>query len=123
MSELRTHLSEREFFELLDEMIPRGYRMFGARAEGRLVAVAGVALFANFYYGRYMWVYDLITRADTRSQGYGKALMEHLEELARAEDCDTVALSSGVQRIDAHRFYEQHMGYERASYTFKKALK
>lgn len=122
MAELRDHLTEDEYFELLAEMIARGYRMFAVRAGGRLVAVAGIALLTNLYYGRYMWVYDLVTRADSRSHGYGRALLEHLEDVARAENCDVIALSSGVQRVDAHRFYEQHMGYERASYTFKKIL-
>lgn len=122
MAELRDHLTQDEYFELLDEMTPRGYRMFAVRDGGRLVAVAGVALLTNFYYGRYMWVYDLVTRADVRSRGHGRALLEHLEDIARAQNCDVVALSSAFQRIDAHRFYEQHLGYERASYTFKKKL-
>ena len=122
MSELRDHLSEDQYFELLDEMIPRGYRMYALREDGRLVAVAGVALLTNLYYGRYMWVYDLITRSDSRSHGYGRALLQHLEDIARAANCDIVALSSGLQRTDAHRFYQQHMGYERASYVFKKSL-
>jgi GNAT superfamily N-acetyltransferase len=122
MSELRDQLTEDDYFELLDEMIPRGYRMFALRDNGRLVAVAGVALLSNFYYGRYMWVYDLVTRADSRSRGHGRALLEHLEGIARAANCDVVALSSGLQRTDAHRFYEGHMGYERASYAFKKSL-
>lgn len=122
MAELRDHLTEDDYFRLLDDMVPHGYRMFGARDGDRLVAVAGVALFTNFYYGRYMWVYDLVTRADSRSRGYGRALLEHLEDIARAANCDVVALSSGLQRTDAHRFYEDHMGYERASYTFKKTL-
>ncbi|MEC1446400.1 GNAT family N-acetyltransferase, partial [Bacillus haynesii] len=30
---------------------------------------------------------------------------------------------SGLQRADAHRFYEDKMEYEKASYLFRKALK
>lgn len=122
MHELRTHLSEEQYMALLAEMVPRGYRMFAVRDGGSIMALAGVGFGVNFYYLHYLWVYDLVTTATARSMGYGEKLLSHMEELARAAGCDTIALSSGMQRLDAHRFYEQRMGYERASYTFKKAL-
>ncbi len=123
MHELRTHLSEEQYMALLAEMRPRGYRQFAVRDEGSIVAIAGIFFNVNLYYGHYLWVYDLITTAAARSKGYGQALLGHMEELARAAGCDTIALASGVQRIDAHRFYEQRMGFDRPSYTFKKTLK
>ena len=45
-----------------------------------------------------------------------------LETWAKENDCGVVALSSGVQRTDAHRFYEEKAGYEKPSYVFKKVL-
>ncbi|TFB12835.1 GNAT family N-acetyltransferase, partial [Filobacillus milosensis] len=33
------------------------------------------------------------------------------------------ALSSGLQRTDAHRFYEDRMDYDKVSYVFKSSLK
>ena len=123
MHELRTHLDEAQYMALLAEMRTRGYRQFAVRDGGRFVAMAGIFFNVNFYYGHYLWVYDLVTTAAARSQGYGGQLLTYLEEMARAAGCDTIALSSGVQRLDAHRFYELRMGYDRVSYTFKKALK
>ncbi len=124
MLELRTQLDETQYMALLAEMQPRGYRQFAVRDDvGNIVAMAGIFFNVNLYYGHYLWVYDLITTANARSKGYGQALLGHLEQLARAADCDTIALSSGMQRLDAHRFYEQHMSFDRVSYTFKKALK
>jgi hypothetical protein len=32
------------------------------------------------------------------------------------------ALSSGLQRADAHRYYERRMRYERLSFVFGKSL-
>ncbi len=123
MHELRTQLDEAQYMALLAEMRPRGYRQFAVRDGGSIVAMAGIFFNVNLYYGHYLWVYDLITTANARSKGYGQALLGHMEELARAAGCDTIALSSGVQRTDAHRFYEQRMGFDRVSYAFKKALK
>ncbi|MDQ4142270.1 MAG: GNAT family N-acetyltransferase [Actinomycetota bacterium] len=124
MRGLRDHLDEKSYFAYLDEMIDQGYRLYAREdAEGRIVALAGVARRTNFYYGRYIWVYDLVTSEGARSAGHGRALLEHLEDLARHEGLDTIALSSGLQRKDAHRFYEERVGFERTSYAFVKRLR
>ncbi|HWL64487.1 MAG TPA: GNAT family N-acetyltransferase [Actinomycetota bacterium] len=122
MKELRTHLTTALYTELLAEMRPRGYRMFAVRDGGQIVALAGVTFATNLYYQRYLWVFDLITTEAGRSHGHGKALIEHLEELARNAGCDTIALSSSFPRVDAHRFYEEKVSFERSGYTFKKEL-
>jgi GNAT superfamily N-acetyltransferase len=122
MHELRTHLDEEAYMELVAEMVPQGYELYGIEDEGEIKALAGIAERTNFYYGRYIWVFDLITAADARSRGYGEKLLSHIEELGRQRDCDVVALSSGVQRVDAHRFYEDKMSYDRVSFTFRKTL-
>jgi GNAT superfamily N-acetyltransferase len=123
MNELRTHLIDiSEYENILEEMRRGGYRMFAVVEDDEYVALAGIAIRTNFYYGRFLYVYDLITSEKVRSRGHGKLLLEHLEELARLDGCQTIALSSGVQRSDAHRFYEDKMGYDRVSYVFKKTL-
>ena len=123
MSQLRPHLTSEQFISMIGEMRPNGYRLFAVREEDRIVAVAGVGFSTNLYYGRYLWVYDLVTSAEARSKGHGALLLGHLEAMARADGCDTIALSSGVKRLDAHRFYEDKMGFQKASYTFTKDLK
>lgn len=104
-------------------MRPKGYRIFAGRSDGEIAALAGVGFGVNLYYRRYLWVYDLITTEKARSRGHGKALLDHLEELAKAEGCDTVALSSSFHRKDAHRFYEEKAGYRKTGYTFWKGMR
>ena len=122
MSQLRIDLDEASYMELLSEMRPGGYRLFALEVDDDIKALAGVSIGANFYYRRYLWVYDLITTEADRSSGHGAALMTELERFARQEGCDTIALASGLHRSDAHRFYEDRLGYKRASYTFHKTL-
>ncbi len=122
MHELRTHLDEQQYLDLLKVMIGRGYRLFALREDGEIVALAGIEIGTNLYYGRHVWVYDLVTKAEARSKGYGRVLLEYVEDFARREGCACVALSSAFWRTGAHRFYEQHMGYERVSYVFKKVI-
>lgn len=123
MHELRDQLDEETFLELLPEMQTRGYRLIALEEDEKIVALAGIARGTNFYYGRYIWVYDLVTTSAARSRGHGLRLLRHLERLARDEGCDTVALSSGLQRLDAHRFYLDKAGYEKASFTFRKDVR
>lgn len=122
MHELRDQLDEDDYLQLVSQMRPRGYRLIAAAEDGRIVALAGIGIGVNFYYRRYLWVYDLITSEVERSKGHGLALMEYLEELARNEGCDTLALASALHRTEAHRFYTDKIGMEKPSYTFSKSL-
>jgi GNAT superfamily N-acetyltransferase len=122
MQELRPHLNELQYLDLLESMTKEGYRLFALRDARRIVSLAGVGVLTNLSHGRHVWVYDLITVTDARSRGYGRCLLEFVEEFARREGCWTVALSSNLQRADAHRFYEWRMGYEKPSYVFRKRL-
>lgn len=123
MSELRQDLDEETYLGLLESMTREGYRLFALRDTGVIVSLAGVAIITNFYYGRHVWVYDLVTKNNARSKGYGRYLMKFIEDFARQEKCTVVALSSGFQRKDAHRFYQERMNYDKLSYVFKKIVK
>ncbi len=120
MAQLRTQLSEEKYLALLAPMRAEGYRLLALRADGQIKALAGIILQTNLYDGRHIFVYDLVTDADARSKGYGQRLLERVEDLAQMEGCECVTLSSGVQRHDAHRFYEDRMGYTRPGHVFKK---
>nr|WP_257962478.1 GNAT family N-acetyltransferase [Bacillus sp. UMB0893] len=67
-----------------------------------------------------MYVYDLITDQASRSRGFGEKLLNYVEDLAKDAGCSMMTLTSGNQRIDAHRFYEEKMGFERVSHVFNK---
>ncbi|WP_136591840.1 GNAT family N-acetyltransferase [Salinigranum halophilum] len=130
MSQLRP-LDVETFLDRLRVMAGEGYRLFGlyegdqggARAgTDDLLALAGVRLSTTLYHGRHAWVYDLVTREDRRSEGHGADLLAFVEGWARDHDCTVVELASGLWRDDAHRFYEDHVDYDRYCYTFKTDL-
>jgi GNAT superfamily N-acetyltransferase len=54
-----------------------------------------------------MYVDDLVTLPTHRSKGFGSALLNWLRQHARHEGCAELHLDSGMQRKDAHRFYER----------------
>jgi GNAT superfamily N-acetyltransferase len=123
MSELRGHLSEERWIELTDVMVADGYRLLSLQDDaGAIQALAGIRVTTNLYYGRHVWVYDLVTTGGARSRGHGQMLLGAVEGLAVAEGCEVVALSSALYRTDAHRFYEERMGYDKPGYCFTKLV-
>lgn len=123
MSQLRGHLSEERWLELTDELAADGYRLLALQDDdGAIQALAGIRVSTNLYYGKHLWVDELVTTSDARSKGHGRALLAHVEEIALSEGCEMVGLSSGLRRVDAHRFYEDHMDYDRAAFVFTKQV-
>ncbi|WP_405100176.1 GNAT family N-acetyltransferase [Oceanobacillus sp. FSL H7-0719] len=124
MKQLRTHLNEDTFLELvLEAQAKNHYKIFALIDEGEIVAVTGFKPMITLYYGRFVWVCDLVTDRNKRSQGYGEKLLTFVHEWAKEHNYESVALSSGLQRTDAHGFYENKMDYEKVSYVFKTNLK
>ncbi|WYS07353.1 GNAT family N-acetyltransferase [Bacillus sp. FSL R5-0394] len=124
VKQLRTHLDESEYLEFVIEAQEKDrYKMLALFEEDEIVAVIGFKPMVTLYYGRFVWVCDLVTDQKKRSKGYGEKLLTYVHEWAKNYHYEQVALSSGLQRESAHRFYEQKMDYEKVSYVFKVSLK
>ena len=115
MKHLRAHLDEVSYLKLvLDAQEKENYRLIAHfDLNEKIVAVVGFMPMITLYYGHYIWVCDLVTDPDVRSKGYGKKLLTYVQEWAKANGYEKVALSSGLQRKDAHRFYEEKMNYDK----------
>ena len=121
MSQLRPHVAEADFLPRVREQARAGYRLAYVENAGRPVAVAGFRVSENLAWGRFLYVDDLVTGADHRSQGYGAALLSWLKEHAVGQGCAQLHLDSGLQRKDAHRFYERE-GVCSTGYHFAQVL-
>jgi GNAT superfamily N-acetyltransferase len=122
MRELRPHLAEEAFVARVRAQEKSGYRLAYLEENGGPVAVAGFRLSENLAYGRFLYVDDLVTGEPHRSKGYGARLLSWLAELAKKEGCTQLHLDSGVQRKEAHRFYQRE-GMNLASFHFRKNLR
>ncbi|GGD04064.1 putative N-acetyltransferase YhdJ [Thalassobacillus devorans] len=122
MKQLRTHLDKDTYLELVTEAQAKNrYKLFALVESKDIVAVVGFEPMTTLYYGRFVWVCDLVTDSKQRSRGYGDELLKFVEGWAQENGYESVALSSGLKRIDAHRFYEDKMNYDKVSYVFKKS--
>ncbi|MBP1970441.1 GNAT superfamily N-acetyltransferase [Virgibacillus natechei] len=123
MNQLRTHLDENSYLKLVTEAMEKDmYRLFALYDQDEVVAVIGFKPMITLYYGRFVWVCDLVTSESERSNGHGEKLLSFVHEWAKENGYENVALSSGLKRTEAHRFYEEKMNYDKVSYVFKTAL-
>ena len=107
----------------IDAQRPDGYRVVASLEDGVAAAVAGFRVVENTAWGRFLYVDDLVTRADLRGRGHADAVMAWVEAEAVRQGCDELHLDSGVgpEREDAHRFYFRH-GMRITSYHFARSV-
>lgn len=87
--------------------------------------VCGITVFRileKTYSGRELYCDDLITDEALRSTGVGHALVGYMEAVAVDRGCDCLALDSGTQRQQAHKFYFRE-GLTVPAFHFSKPLK
>ncbi len=122
MKQLRTDLTEETYIELLQDMSKDGYKLYAMYVEDEMVSLVGLSWRINFYNKRHIFIYDLVTDVSYRSFGYGEKLLKYIHDWANENGAEYVALESGLQRSDAHRFYEDKLEYDKWCYSFRKTL-
>ena len=122
LNQLRTDLSLGKYLDLLKVMTLEGYHLIALYTENKIVALAGIHMNINFYNQRFVFINDLVTDSSNRSKGYGEKLLEYIHDWARGKGAQYISLESGIQRKEAHRFYEEKMKYEKWCYSFRRKL-
>jgi GNAT superfamily N-acetyltransferase len=121
LRELREHLSASLAASIYQEGYRQGLRYTAVYLDDRCVAVAGWRIVAAMVATRKLYVDDLVTTEASRSHGVGRFLLAALVEKAAQAGCAVLDLDSGVQRIDAHRFYERE-GLTKTSVHFARLI-
>ncbi len=119
--QLRTALPA-DYESKMRRVFAGGARMCVATEGGAVLGVAVYRVSENTFEGLHLYVDDLVTDEKQRSRGVGRSLMEHLQGLARAADCEAYTLDSGTQRTQAHKFYFREEMVV-TSFHFRKPLK
>lgn len=126
LSELRPHFFSREaLVAKVDVQRAHGYRLVASFRDGDpdAAAVAGFRICESLAWGRYLYIDDLVTRAELRGGGHADLVFGWVEQEAQRQCCTQLHLDSGVgaERADAHRFYFRHR-LRIASYHFAREL-
>jgi GNAT superfamily N-acetyltransferase len=118
-SQLRGELSYKEFEDLIYDMRHMEYKMIGIFEKDSLVAYAGVATQTNLRHKRHLFVFELVTREQSRGEGYGKLMLDYLVDYAKVGMCGSLVLSSECARADAPSFCEKNGFVENGSIFLK----
>ena len=87
-----------------------------------MTAFIEAEIYATVYAEQVMLnVLGLVVDEKNQGQGIGAQLLNALEEKAKAREIKVIRLNSGVQRHEAHQFYE-HQGYT-SNHSQKRFLK
>lgn len=122
MLQLREDLTEATFVDRVKrQRDKREYILAYVEDEARAVAVAGFWVSECLATGKYLYVDDLVTDSDSRSGGYGKILLDWIEDFASKQGCAQLRLDSAVFRAGAHKFYFANR-MNIAAFHFSKVL-
>ncbi|MED5620277.1 GNAT family N-acetyltransferase [Ideonella sp. BN130291] len=99
------------------------HAVFVAEAHRELVGLCLLAGVRHIASAGYAEVMELVVHSGHQGQGVGRSLLQQAEAWAVSQGYGRVRLRSGVQREEAHQFYER-LGYSRsrASYAFERTL-
>ncbi|MCW8092163.1 GNAT family N-acetyltransferase [Alteromonas sp. ASW11-130] len=108
MLELRPQFTADAMIKQITRQQANGYVLFGAFKGDDCVGVAGGVIGEKLAWGKHLYIDDLVTREDVRSEGVGEGLLTYCIEYAKTNALKSLHLDSGVQRFGAHRFYLRH---------------
>ena len=95
---------------------------FVAEIDGRVVGLITSHILATLHHTEPVALLTtLVVSEDSRGSGVGRELVRAAEEWARGAGAERMSVTSGLQRADAHRFYER-LGYKQTGLRFGKVL-
>lgn len=122
MKELRSNIDFDDFQRLV--MLAHtadGYRLIAREEHGKIVALMGYRILHDLVHGSHLYVDDLVTTKDKRSQSHGAELLRYAEGECRRLGLTGLRLSTGVDNSEARRFYDRE-GWTVRSVTYKKKV-
>lgn len=95
------------------------YRLYLADLAGQAVGVLALLIMDHLGHlgAPVAVVEDLVVHQDYRRRGIGRELLLFAMAQARAKGCYKMALTSNMNRLGAHAFYER-LGWRRHGYSF-----
>ena len=117
--QLRPHLAD--YVARMRQVLGSGAEMAVALDGDEVRGLTVFRVLEKTHSGREIYCDDLVTDEARRSSGVGHALVEYMERVGRERGCDMLALDSGTQRQQAHKFYYRE-GLVVTSFHFNKKL-
>lgn len=105
MSQLRPHLNEAGYVDLIQSMFKEGFRLIGLFEHGHCLGAMGFRVETRLVNGKMIYIDDLVIDEAGRSKGLGKQLLDWVKAEAKQLSVHHIFLDSGTHRHSAHKFY------------------
>ena len=111
-----------ELWSRIEKMPSGSYETLVALMENKVAGFVGLVTLPVYEHPKPIgWILALCVSPQYRRKGVGAALIQEAEKYYRAQGVTDIRLHSGMQRGEAHEFYEK-MGFDKSGYRFKKKL-
>lgn len=117
MQQLRTQFPVGYIKKQMIEQMQNGYQIAYIEKEGEVLCIAGFVFGQKLAWGKHIYVDDLVTNENIRSESAGSAMVKWLKTYAKQNGCQQLHLDAGVQRYMTHKFYLRE-GFIIASHHF-----
>lgn len=93
-----------------------------AIVDGKIIGTATIYFVDVAARGKpYALLEGLVTDKSQRGKGYGSQLFKKTIEIAKSKNCYKMIFTSGMDRAEAHKFYE-NLGFAKWGYEFRMDL-
>ena len=121
LQELYPSLTAEQYAIELDLMLPHNYSQLAVYDNEQCIAICGVWIGNKLWVGKYLELDNIVVCASHRSQGVGDLIFQILEQKAKEENCNMLALDSYTRNFKAHKFF-YNQGYSPKGFHFIKLL-
>ncbi len=121
MKELRTHLDETKYLELLQSAKANGYQLVGAFDGEQCVGLMGYRVLFDFVHGKHLYIDDLVVTSSIRSKGLGTQMLAFAKEVAASNNCSRLRLCTGIDNDSGKHFYEKN-GWDLKAVVYKTKI-
>ncbi|MCH2231985.1 MAG: GNAT family N-acetyltransferase [Crocinitomicaceae bacterium] len=105
LTEVYPELTMDEYSNELDEMIPHNYGQVVIYDGENCLGLTGFWIGTKLWCGRYLELDNVVVSKKHRSKGAGKKLFEYMQEKAKNQNCNMLALDSYSDNFKAHKFF------------------
>ena len=93
-----------------------------ARLDDKIIGTATIYFIDVAAHGQpYAFLEGLVIHEDHRGNGHGTAFFKECAQIAKSKNCYKMLFTSGLDREDAHKFYEK-LGFKKWGYEFRMDL-
>ena|SRR5437867_2661243 len=98
------------------------FRTFVATDDEQIVGMAGTSEHASYEHNdRTGRIVAMVVSNNARRKSVGRQLMNAVEKSFRSRGVRRIVLNAGLERVEAHQFY-QALGYRKTGWRFAKLL-